>query len=79
MRQSDRFMMAVAKADAIDLAARFGIDLTRDFHTLPFSQVARVIAAADSVRYRQPRNANGSRARYFHARLVRTASRESKA
>jgi hypothetical protein len=75
MTKSDAFMMAVAKADAIDLAGRYGIDLTRDFHALPSGQVERIIEAADSVRYRQPRNANGSRARYFHARLVRTAGR----
>lgn len=76
MTKTDKFMLAVAKADARDLAARYGIDLERDFHALPSEQVERIIAAADSVRYRAPRNANGSRARYFHARLVRTANRE---
>lgn len=43
----------------------------RDFHALPSSAVDSIIAAADRARYRKPRNANGSRARYFHAHLQR--------
>lgn len=52
---------------------------TRDFFTLTPTEVGRVLDAADSVGYRKPRNANGSRARYFHARLMRDleASRRS--
>ena len=67
---------AAAKADALALVERFGIDLSRDFHALSSDQVERIVAAADSVRYRVPRNANGSRARYFHARLERAINRE---
>ena len=52
------------------LVAQFDIP-TGDFYTLTSSEVARVIEAADFVRYRQPRDANGSRGRYFHARLMR--------
>lgn len=44
---------------------------TRDFFTLRAEEVERVLAAADFVGYRRPKNANGSRARYFHARLMR--------
>mgnify|MGYP003444112505 CR=1 FL=1 len=48
----------------------------RDFHCLPSSTVARLLGVADGVNYRAPKNANGSRARYFHAALVRQAGRE---
>ncbi len=43
----------------------------KDFCTLSHAEVERVISAADFVRYRKPKNANGSRGRYFHARLMR--------
>lgn len=42
-----------------------------DFFELNIDEVRRVLAAADLVKYRKPVNANGSRARYFHARLMR--------
>lgn len=45
----------------------------RDFHALPSSAVDSILAAADRARYRKPRNANGSRARYFYAHLHRRA------
>ena len=47
-----------------------------DFHRLPSSSVREVIAAADAAGYRAPKNANGSRARYFYAALVRQARAE---
>ncbi len=46
-----------------------------DFHRLDSEAVESIIAAADRHKYRQPRNANGSRARYFHAFLTRVAAR----
>ena len=45
----------------------------QDFYTLSSSQVDAVLAEADRVRYRKPRNANGSRARYFFERMQRKA------
>ena len=74
--RSDLAMNRVAAIDARALAARYGIPLDCDFHALPSATVESIIAAANSVKYRQPRNANGSRARYFHARLVRAANRK---
>lgn len=47
------------------------LDLTRDFCTLRASEVERVLEAADLVKYRRPKNANGSRGRYFYARMQR--------
>lgn len=47
----------------------------QDFHALRSDVVERLIAAADARGYRKPKNANGSRARSFHAYLARTAAR----
>lgn len=52
--------------------------IARDFHTLSSEEVERLLAEADSVKYRKPKNANGSRARYFHAKLQREKLRESR-
>lgn len=60
--------------DAQDLASRHDIPLGVDFHTLPSATVERILSAADERRYRKPRDANGSRARYFHAYLCRAAA-----
>ena len=44
-----------------------------DFFTLTPSQVSALEAFADVRRYQKPRNANGSRLRYFYAMLLRRA------
>lgn len=62
----------MTRADAVSIASQFGFPLNRDFHSLSSDTVQRIIDAADSERYRTPRNANGSRARYFYARLNRS-------
>lgn len=64
----------MTRPEARDLAAGYGIPLNRDFHSLDSGTVESIIAAADSVKYRKPPAANGSRARYFYARLVRSAN-----
>lgn len=51
--------------------AGLNIGLGQDFYTLSSSQVSELLLEADRVRYRKPRNANGSRGRYFHALLQR--------
>lgn len=52
--------------------------ILRDFHTLSSAEVEQLLDAADMVKYRRPKNANGSRARYFHAKLQREMERERK-
>jgi hypothetical protein len=47
-----------------------------NFHALPSSVVENISDAARTYRYRKPKNANGSRARYFHARLVRLSEKK---
>ena len=61
--------------NATSLAAQFQIPLGRDFFTLKASEVCQVIEAAEFVKYRKPRFANGSRGRYFYAALNRAARR----
>lgn len=60
-----------ANARAVLKAA--GASLGQDFYTLRADQVDQVLQEADRVRYRKPANANGSRGRYFYARLQRLA------
>lgn len=43
----------------------------RDFHSLNSQHVRNILDAADSVKYRAPKHASGSRARYFYAYLNR--------
>ena len=63
--------------DARSLATQYAINLEKDFFTLSFHEVAQVILAADTRRYRKPRQANGSRGRYFFAYLQRAARRSN--
>jgi hypothetical protein len=49
------------------------VSVNQDFHTLSSDQVEHVIQMADQARYQKPKNANGSRARYFYQRLQRQA------
>ena len=62
-------------ADAADALHRAHIPPDANFFTLTWAQVDALLAEADRVRYRKPRNANGSRARYFHARCIRAIER----
>lgn len=64
----------LTRSEARSIASSFNLPLDRDFHSLDSATVERVIAAADAHKYRQPRNANGSRARYFHTSLMRAAN-----
>ena len=52
-----------------------GIPVPADFHALPRSKVESLLMWADHYRYRAPKNANGSRARYFHALMQRRAAK----
>jgi len=61
--------------EALGIAAYYRIPTNCDFHSLNSDAVERITEAADSYKYRKPRNANGSRARYFHAFLCRIIER----
>jgi hypothetical protein len=55
--------------------AALNIPIGSDFHCLSNTQVDALLAQADLVRYRKPKNANGSRGRYFHNLLQRQAEK----
>jgi hypothetical protein len=57
------------------LIETYHIRVDRDFHALGSMEVLSVTMAANDYRYRAPRGANGSRARYFHAYLQRVIAR----
>jgi hypothetical protein len=65
-------MARIHAMDALDIFTDTHIDWRRDFFSLRQSEVAALLAWADMRGYRAPKNANGSRARYWHAYLVRT-------
>lgn len=59
---------------ALNILTRLGIAPGANFHTLDSATVENLLLAADLERYRAPRNANGSRARYYHDMLQRRAA-----
>jgi len=61
--------------NARKILADCGIETGANFHTLDGSKVTRLLEWANTCHYRKPKNANGSRGRYFHAKLQREASR----
>ncbi len=65
--------VASSQANACATLESLRIPRGADFHTLSGSQVDGLVDAAAEARYRKPRNANGSTARYFHDRLQRLA------
>ena len=62
-------------ADASEILISCRVPRGADFHRLDSTQVEALIERAKAWKYRQPKNANGSKARYFHAMLQRKASR----
>lgn len=64
----------MASVHAAETLKSCSVAIGADFHTLSSSQVDALLAEADRVRYQKPRNANGSRARYFHDMMQRRAA-----
>lgn len=60
------------------LSIKHGIDVKADdFHALRSEQVEGILHWAKAYGYREPKNANGSKARYFFAMLQRHANKAS--
>ena len=55
----------ITKEFATEIALSEGINLRSDFHRLDSMQVARLIELAKQQGYQKPKNASGSRGRYF--------------
>lgn len=53
-----------------------GAPIGEDFHKLDSYAVECLLDWARKFKYRKPKNANGSRARYFHDYLQRRAQRK---
>ena len=66
----------MAPAQAREALRALGLDHGPDFHAISSDKVRNMLGVADFYKYRKPRNANGSRARYFYAYLQRQARRE---
>lgn len=67
--------MKMTKTEALELITRYRIPITADFHTLKGDEKDRIQEAADFVRYRARKNANGSRQRMFFEFLVRKTAK----
>lgn len=70
--------MAVSYSGALQYLDANGIDIGQDFFTLSFFQVSALVEMARLQRYYKPKNANGSRARYYFAALQRDYNRTRK-
>jgi len=67
-------MARLTHDDARNLCAQFGIvrhPSLPDWQAMDSDQKERVLRAANLIGYRKPKNANGSRGRYFAAYLAR--------
>lgn len=63
------------RSDANEILQRAGVELGTNFYTLSSSQVEALLVEADRVKYRKPKQANGSRGRYFHDYVQRRANK----
>lgn len=68
-------MARMTRPEALSLCNRFRIDPKIDWHVMHSDMKESVLAAADAHKYRKPKNANGSRGRYFAAYLSRAIER----
>lgn len=59
------------KTAVLNLFSQHGIKSEIDFHALTIAQVDVILEQAKQWGYSKPRNANGSKARYFHAYMFR--------
>lgn len=68
-------MARLTPHDARAILTLAGCTLASDFHALQSSKVEALRVHADARRYKAPKNANGSRLRYWHSYLVRLAQK----
>ena len=66
----------LTNCEALTLLKSRGVDMKADFFALRSDAVREILAVADLAKYKLPKNANGSRARYFHARLERASCKK---
>lgn len=66
----------IDRGTARDILSRCRAPVGGNFHALNSDAVEALLGEARTYAYRHPRNANGSRARYWHDYLQRAAQRE---
>lgn len=66
-------MPQIDPTEARNILTRAGVGKDDNFYALYRSQVENLLYLADLYKYRAPRNANGSRARYWCEYLQRRA------
>lgn len=66
-------MARMTQHTAVEILTSIEAKRGQDFYTLNSSQVEALLEYADELGYRKPKNANGSRARYFYAYVQRSA------
>jgi hypothetical protein len=69
-------MPRITRETAEDILTRCYLIAKPDFFTLSSSDVDSLLREANAVKYRRPKSANGSRARYFYAYVLRAANKE---
>jgi len=62
---------SLTPAAACEVLQKTGIPRGTNFYVLSSSKVSELLEFADVYGYRKPKNANGSRGRYFHELLQR--------
>ena len=68
-------MSKITRIEALSLAKRAGINLNADYHTLNSTQVGVIVDLAKQSGYQKPKNASGSRGRYFFYNLARLSAK----
>jgi len=68
----------LTSCEARSLLKSRGVKMGVDFYGLNMDAKREILAVADLAKYKLPKNANGSRARYFYERLERAAKACSK-
>ena len=66
----------MTRQEATILCKQYQIDTAKEFYTLSSTEIGRVLDAAKLAKYRRPKNANGSKARYFFEALRRAMERK---
>jgi hypothetical protein len=66
----------MTRNDAFDVLHYIRAKVNQDFFSLTRAQVATLLERADAFKYRKPKDANGSRARYFYAYVSRVARKQ---
>lgn len=63
----------IDRSDAREILRRCEVPIGTDFFTLDSFRVEMLVSEGRKIKYRKPKNANGSYGRYFHDYMQRRA------